>query len=414
MRLLLIHQGFPGQFKHIIAALQQRGDEITVISRFRRSDLIPNGLDYHSYTLSRGNGKDTHSLVLETESKVLRGEAVSKEAYKLREKGYTPDLILAHPGWGESLFLADIWPRVPQLHYVEFAYGVPGTDTDFPDKYLIEQTWEEKARKRMKNANVLLNLMTMSWGITPTNFQRSTIPSWAQCKTSVIHDGINTDWACPDSSEELILNNGLRLTAKDDVITFVNRTFEPYRGVHIFMGALPAVLNARPKAQAILVGHDSPNVSYGANRQDGCGWLTALRNELGDEIDWTRVHAIGTVPHYTLRQIFRISSAHVYFTYPFVLSWSLLEAMSCGALVIGSETAPVQEVIEHGFNGLLTPFADIEQLSHRIIETLSKPDEYLDLRKAARATIVKKYDLKNCLEQQISIIDAVAKGVIAA
>jgi glycosyltransferase involved in cell wall biosynthesis len=414
MKLLLIHQGFPGQFQHVIPPLQSRGDQITAISLPRPKTHLPNGVRYYPYQVRRGNGQGTHPLALETESKVLRAEAVATMADELRNAGYHPDVILAHPGWGETLFLGDIWPSVPQLHYVEFAYRAEGTDTDFPDRHALEQTWQEKARGRMKNANVLLNLQAMAWGLTPTGFQHSTLPAWAQAKTSVIHDGINTSWACPDPTASLQLPDGRRLSAADEVISFVNRTFEPYRGIHVFLEALPAVLRARPKAQVLLVGHDSPKVSYGAHRRDGRGWLTALREELGDTIDWSRVHTLGKVPHNTLRLIFQITRAHVYLTYPFVLSWSLLEAMSCGALVIGSATAPVQEVIEDGRNGLLVPFADGDQLAQQLITALSQPERFQTLRQAARATVVERYELQHCLRSQIALLDAVATGAIAA
>jgi len=414
MKLLLIHQGFPGQFKHLIPQLRARGDEIAAISAPRPQAQIPSGVAYHPYQLQRGNGKGTHPLALETESKVLRGEASAAIAHQMRSQGYRPDLILAHPGWGEALFLADIWPSVPQLHYVEFAYGAPGTDTDFPDRHALEQTWQEKARGRMKNASVLLNLQAMAWGLTPTGFQHSTLPAWAQDKTSVIHDGINTTWACPDPNASLQLPGGLSFNARDELITFVNRTFEPYRGIHVLLEALPAVLKARPKAQVMLVGQDTPKVSYGAHRTDRRGWLTALRDELGDQLDWSRVHSLGKVPHITLRQIFRISSAHVYLTYPFVLSWSLLEAMSCGALVIGSATAPVEEVIRHGHNGLLVPFDDPVQLAKQLIDVLREPDQFAALRHAARSTVIERFDLSDCLKRQMALVDAVARGVIAA
>jgi len=414
MKLLVIHQGFPGQFKHLIAQLQARGDQITAISVPRPKAQIPSGIRYYAYQVHRGNNPGTHRLAIETETKVLRGEATAEVAYKLREEGYKPDLILAHPGWGEALFLSDIWPMVPQLHYVEFAYGAQGTDYDFADRYALKQTWQEKARGRMKNANVFLNLQNMSWGITPTKFQFSTIPRWAQSKTSVIHDGINTIWACPDPSAKLHLSNGLSFSAKDEIITFVNRTFEPYRGIHILLEALPTVLKARPEAQVLLVGQNTPKVSYGANRSDGIGWLSALRNELGDQLDWNRVHALGKVTHSTLRQIFRISSAHVYLTYPFVLSWSLLEAMSCETLVIASATTPVQEVIQDNVNGLLVTFSDSQQLAKQLIDVLNKPEQFNQLRKAARETIIQHFELASCLKHQLALVDAVASGVIAA
>lgn len=411
MEILIIHQGFPGQFTHVIPNLQSRGDKISVISA-KRKKTISNGINYHTYEINRGNGTGVHPLALETESKVLRAAAVAEVADKLRKSNYQPDLILAHPGWGEAMFLADIWPETPQLHYIEFFYRSPGTDTDFPDRYSLTQTWQEMARGRMKNAAVLLNLQAMSWGITPTGFQQSTLPLWARNCTSVIHDGIDTNWASPNKNSSINLSNGICLTSKDEIISFVNRSFEPYRGIHIFIESLKTVLRERPNAQVLMVGEDTPKVSYGAHRQDGKGWLSHLKDEIGDQIDWSRVHAIGKIEHSLLREIYRITRVHVYLTYPFVLSWSMLEAMSCGALIIASETSPVQEVISNEQNGILVNFHSPDKLAEKIIDALAKPEKYLHIRKNARITIKDKYELKGCIVKQLSLIDAVANKAI--
>ena len=412
MEILIIHQGFPGQFAHLIPNLLNRGDKINVISAKRKKSLLPHGINYHPYEIKRGNGAGVHPLALETESKVLRAAAVANVANMLKTNNYKPDLILAHPGWGEAMFLADIWPECPQLHYFEFFYQSPGTDTDFPDRYSLPQTWQEKARGRMKNAATLLNLQAMSWGLTPTKFQQSTMPSWARRKCSVIHDGIDIDWASPNENSSIQFKNGKQLTNKDEIISFVNRSFEPYRGVHIFIDSLKIVLRERPNAQVLMVGQDTPNVSYGAHRQDGKGWLTHLKEEIGDQIDWSRVHAIGKVEHKILREIYRITSVHVYLTYPFVLSWSMLEAMSCGALIIGSATSPVQEVINHGENGILVDFHSPDKLAKEIINALEKPKHYMQIRENARKTIKDKYELRASIVKQMSLLDAVANKAI--
>jgi glycosyltransferase involved in cell wall biosynthesis len=409
MKLLCIHPNFPGQFKHLLPRLLERGDYLWAIHKAGGSALQHPHLELRPYALQRGNGRDTFPLVLETESKVLRGQAAAAQAEQLLREGLVPDLILGHPGWGDMLFLADVWPQVPQLHYLEFFHGVPGTDNDIADRYATEQTLQERQRTRMKNANLLLNLNQMAWGLSPTQFQRSVLPAWAQARTSVIHDGINTGWLTPDPQAQLPLPNGTLLGAGDPVITFVNRTFEPYRGIHVFLEALALVQQRHASAHAVLVGADTPQVSYGAHRSDGRGWLTALREELGDQLDWTRIHTLGQVPHSTLRQIYQVSAAHVYLTYPFVLSWSLLEAMSCGCLVIGSATAPVQEVIRHGHNGLMVPFQDAGALAHSLLKALNQPQRMAPLRQQARLDSL-AYALPRCLQQQLALIDSLASA----
>jgi glycosyltransferase involved in cell wall biosynthesis len=421
MRILLIHQGFPGQFSQLIPALRARGEELWAISGPRSQQQIPAGVRYMPYRLERGNGRDTFPLASELETKVIRGEAVARVAAQLAEGAVTgtpwrPDLILGHPGWGELLFLADIWPDVPQLHYVEFFHGVPGTDNHIADPHATPQTWQEKARARIKNTNLLVNLNQMQAGLCPTRFQRSLLPAWAQARTKVIHDGVDTDWLWPDPAAQLTipprpeLPSGLVLRPGDPVITFVNRTFEPYRGVHVFLESLAQLQARHPTAQAVLVGADTPQVSYGAHRRDGRGWLTVLREQLGDRLNWRRIHPLGKVPHGVLRDVYRVSAAHVYLSYPFVLSWSLLEAMSCGALVVGSATAPVQELIQHGETGLLVPFGDAEALARTLLAALQQPAASSALRQRARRTIQQHYNLPTCLQQQLALIDSVGRA----
>ena len=420
MKLLLIHQGFPGQFRHLITALQARGDEIWTIGVPRSKGQIPKDVHYIPYKPRQGNGRDTFPLASELETKVIRGEAVARKAAQLSAGMVTgmpwdPDLIIGHPGWGEMLFLGDIWPETPQLHYVEFFHGVPGTDNDISDQYATKQNWEEKARARIKNTNLLVNLNQMQRGVCPTYFQHSLLPNWAKERTKIIHDGINTQWLCPNSSTELIIKasaklpKGLVLRKGDPVITFVNRTFEPYRGIHIFLKALAKLQSCHPTAQTVLIGADTPKVSYGAQRSDGRGWLTALKESMGEKLDWQRIHALGQVPHKVLRDVYRVSAAHVYLSYPFVLSWSLLEAMSCEALVVGSDTSPVRELIRHKQTGLLVPFGNASALAETLLEALTKPKDMLNIRNQAREHIKTKYDLEICLKQQLKLIDSMKK-----
>jgi glycosyltransferase involved in cell wall biosynthesis len=232
----------------------------------------------------------------------------------------------------------------------------------------------------------------------------------------VIHDGIDVELLCPDPAAQLTiptrpeLPGGLVLRAGDPVITFVNRTFEPYRGVHVFLEALAQLQARHPTAQAVLVGADTPKVSYGAHRHDGKGWLSVLREQLGDRLDWRRIHALGLVPQAQLREVFRVSAAHVYLSYPFVLSWSLLEALSCGALVVGSATAPVQELIQHGKTGLLVPFGDADALARTLLAALQQPAALAPVRQRARQQIRAHYELRACLQRQLQLVDGVADG----
>ena len=282
MRLLCIHQGFPGQYKHLLPRLRKYGYQIYVISKRRKKDQFPKWIHYFDYNLSQGNNPNIHPLCFELESKIIRGEAVALKAIELKKKGFVPDIIIGHPGWGEMLFLKDIWPNVPQLHYVEFFHGVPGTDDDFDGGIAEERSWVDNARARMKNAHNLSGLEQMDYGVSPTYFQHGLLPDWAKSKTSVIHDGIDTNKLCPEPNALITLRfndkGKLKLRKGDPIITFVNRTFEPYRGVHVFLKAIERLQQLSSDVQVVMIGEDT-KVSYGKDREDNVGWLTAIKGD---------------------------------------------------------------------------------------------------------------------------------------
>ena len=386
--------------------LISRGDHITAIIP-KNSKFSNTNVDFHYYEMERGNGADTDPLAIEIETKVLRGRAVSKVASRLKDCDYFPDLIIGHSGWGECLFLNIVWPDAKLLYYIEYAYNIIGSDTDFEDVHKPINTLESLSKVSMKNSSVFMSLDQMTWGITPTIFQYNTLPSWGKAKTSVIHDGINTNWACPGKAKGLKLYDGTIISSSDKVITFINRTYEPYRGIHVFLQSLVDVFKTDKDVKVLLVGNDTPNVSYGAARNDGQGWLSWYKQKLGNSVDWNRVYNLGLLSHDELREIYRISKVHVYLTYPFVLSWSLLEAMSCGCLVIGSDTEPVREVIKHNENGFLVPFDNSKQLANQIVEALNDKAHNMTIRKNARKTIINNYNLDDCLVNQLNLINKI-------
>lgn len=409
MRILFVHQNFPGQYKHLAPALAAQGHEVLSLSLGATAQL--SGVRNVTYKLARGTSQEIHPWVADTETKVIRGEAAGRAALQLRLQGFTPDIICAHPGWGEALFLKDVWPQARLLSLFEFYYQPHGFDADFDAEF--PNTELDAWRTRAKNAVNLLSLEMSDWGVCPTGFQKSTHPAIFHSRLSVVHDGIDTDAIAPRSDLGLRLSNGLVLNRGMEVITFVNRNLEPYRGYHVFMRALPRLLKERPHAQVVIVGGDQ--TSYGARPSDGVSHKMRFLSEVQDRLDLDRVHFLGNLPYATFISLLQVSSLHVYLTYPFVLSWSLLEAMSAGCLVLGSRTAPVEEVIEHGVNGLLTDFFDIEGLSAAMADALARRKELEALRLAARRTVVEHYDLKRvCLPRQLTLVEAVAQGLIPA
>ncbi len=407
MNILFVHQNFPGQYRNLAPYLAKQGHRVFAIGerRPKREIRIP-GVRYLAYDVPQGATPSTHHYLRGTEANVRRGQQVVRLALDIAKSGWSPEVICAHPGWGESLFLKDVFPRAKILNYYEFFYNSKGSDVGFdPDK---PPNIDDMCRIRIKNATQLLSFASGDWGISPTHWQQRQYPPMMRALISVIHDGVDTGMVRPDPKAVLELEElGLRLTRDDEVITYVSRNLEPYRGFHIFMRALPEILRRRPRARVLLVGGDG--VSYGASPAEGKCWREVMLEEVGQDLDMSRVHFLGKIPYPQFLKMLQISSAHVYLTYPFVLSWSMLEAMASECLVIGSRTPPVQEVLEDGVNGLLVDFFEPSQIVERIDEALEQPDRMREIRQRARRMVIDRYDLKTiCLPQQLTLIDTLA------
>ncbi|MFZ0409651.1 MAG: glycosyltransferase [Cyanobium sp.] len=401
--VLFIHQNFPGQYRHLAPALRARGRRVLAIGGTTARELA--GIPLHPYDPRPAGGVPAcHPWVSDLQTKVLRAEAVGRTVSALLDQGLRPDLVVGHPGWGELLAIKDLLPSVPVLHQVEFVYQIEGGDVGFDPEFSAGD-WRTRTRIRLRRSTQLLALQDLDWGLAPTPWQASTVPAEYQRRLSVIHEGIDTAAICPEGPAEISLQRaGLKLRRGDEVVSFVARNLEPYRGFHRFMRALPLLQRLRPRAQVLIVG--GLDVSYGSAPAGGGNWKDALLRELEGQLDLSRIHFVGPVPHGVLHELFRVSACHVYLTYPFVLSWSLLEAMACAALVIGSATAPVQDVIQDGVNGRLVNFFDAEELAHRVAAVLADPASQLPLRQAARRSVVERFDLQTvCLPQQLALVD---------
>ena len=404
MNLLFVHQNFPGQFKHLAPHFARAGHAVRALAIDGAG--LP-GIDMRRYKPARNTSRDIHPWAQEFETKVIRGEACAAAAARLKAEGFDPEVIVANPGWGESLFLKDVWPQTRMLALIEFFYAARGLDFDFDPEFHRADVARD-AKLRAKNAHMLMALADMDRGLSPTHFQRSVIPEPFRSRVSVIFDGIDTGAVRPDSGAAVTLAGGRVVRPGEEIVTFVNRNLEPYRGYHVFMRALPAILRARPNAVALIVGADS--VSYGAAAPQGRTWKQIFLDEVKDHLDTDRVFFLGRLAYADYLKVLQISACHVYLTYPFVLGWSCIEALSAGALVVGSATPPVEEVIAHENNGLLVDFFDIDALAQRVIDCLAHPDRYAPLRSAARQTALERYDLATiCLPQQVRLIEELAQ-----
>ncbi|WP_375402480.1 glycosyltransferase [uncultured Sphingomonas sp.] len=403
MRVLFTHQNFPAQYKHLAPALHARGDEVAALTM----NEPPAGSPFPVLrSASRHGTSATHPWARDFETKVIRAEATLQTAVKLRAEGFQPDVIVAHPGWGDTLFLKQVWPEARLGVYCEYFYRSEGGDLDFdPEFGGASDPLEAVCRFRLRNLTQRLNLEVATAAISPTRFQAGTYPKRFQHLIDVVFDGIDTSEVRPDASTRMRVA-GVELKAGDEVITFVARNLEPYRGYHIFMRALPELLRRRPGARVVIVGGDG--VSYGAAAPTG-SWREIFLGEVADRVDRSRVHFLGSIPYPTFLSLLRVSALHVYLTYPFVLSWSLMEAMATGVPILASDTAPVREVVADGETGALFPFFDPAALADRACELLADADMRRRLAANGRALIDDRYDLRRvCLPRQIAWIDRLA------
>lgn len=394
-RILFLHPNFPAQFRHLVMTLAKSPKHQVVYGTAREEGQIQR-VQKILYKLSRQVRPETHHYVQPLERAVLEGQAVYRIAQQLQERGFVPDVVYAHSGWGPGLFVKDIFPKAKFCCFFEWYYHAHGTDADFDPADPLDA--DAEARIRIKNAPILLDLVSCDYGLSPTQWQRHQFPPEFRSKIKVLHDGIDTEFFQPKPGAKLILPDiNLDLSAVDELVTYVARGMEPYRGFPQFMEAIALLQEKRPHDNGVVVGAD--RVAYGKRLPNGKTYKQHMLETL--PLDLSRLHFTGRLPYSQYLQVLQASSVHVYLTRPFVLSWSMLEAMSAGCLLVASETAPVTEVLKEGLNGLFVDFFSPQQVCDRILEVLDHPDGMADLRANARKTIQKNYDLAKLLPQHL-------------
>ena len=402
MNILFVHQNCPGQYKHLAPAMAAiPGNRVVFISQ--KGKPTPPGCGKVEYEPHRKVTDKIHPYLAGTEAAIINGQGVARACFALKNKGFTPDVMVGNPGWGETLFLKDVFPDAGLLSYAEFYYRGHGSDVGFDPEFATGE--DAILRARARTMQHLLAIEAADRAVSPTEWQKAQFPRVYQPKIEVIHDGIDCDIVKPDPQAGYTLPDGRRLTRNDEVLTYVSRNLEPYRGFHSVMRALPAILDARPQAEIVIVGGDS--VSYGGRPKGGGSWRKVMEDEIGPLPP--RVHFVGRIPYPEFLSLLQVTSLHVYLTYPFVLSWSLLEALACGATVLGSATPPVEEVIRDGENGYLTDFFDVPALAARAAELLAARHDQAQIADRARQTVLDRYALADCLPQNIALIEETAR-----
>lgn len=404
MRVLVLHNNFPAQYRHIVTYLGRHPDHQVVFGTQNVKTAIP-GVIRGRIKPTREPHDNTHPYLRSAESAVLAGQAAYRLGQALERRGFVPDIVCGHSGWGPTLYMKEKFPEAKLLCYFEWYYQSHGTDVEFlPNADLSDHNI---CRIRSTNIPILMDLAACDWGISPTRWQASRFPELFRHKISVLHDGVDVDFFAPEEGTKLTLPD-LDLSDASEIVTYATRGMEPYRGFPQFMRAAALVQKRRPGCHIVVVGED--RVAYGRRLPKGQSYKQKMLDEL--DFDPKRLHFTGLLPYSQYRQVLRASSAHVYLTVPFVLSWSMLEAMATGCLVVTSGTEPVLEVVEDGKNAIVVDFFDHEALAERIEHVLRRPDAFRALRAAARRTIEARYALKDLLPRQIQLIEDVAEGRI--
>ena len=405
MNILFLHPNFPGQFLHLAHHFAtEGGHKIMFLTKKTNGNRLL-GVTPVLYKTAREPAKETHNYLKPAEEAVLDGQAVVRALAALRDQHhFVPDVIIGHTGWGSTLYCKDFYPDVPLIGYFEWYYKTYGSDVVyFPGE---KAELDSMLRIRTRNAHHLLNLAACDVRFTPTEWQKAQFPKEYQQGMQVVHEGVDVDFARPNPGKKLVLDKKEELDALDlskakEIVTYVSRGLEPYRGYPQFMEAVSILTKRRPDLHVVIVGMDRS--CYGTAPTDGSKTWKAFMDKRV-KYDKKRVHFLGHLDRISYQTVMQASTVHVYLTRPFILSWSCLEAMSFGCALVGSKTPPVEEVVEDGKNGLLANFRSPQHIAQRVEELLDDAELRKRLGLAARQTILERYDRRDCVRKQADMI----------
>lgn len=404
MRILFAHSSFPAQFAHLAAHLGSNPAHDVVFLTSTAARPIP-GVKPRIIQATRKAAASTHHYLQPLENAVLLGQAAFRECQKLVSEGFRPDVIYAHAGFGPGLFLRDAFPNVPLIGYFEWFYRSQRSDADFLAPRGLSA--DNRLRIRMRNAGILTELLQCDLGVCPTAFQRSQFPEEFQRKLVTLHDGVDTEFFRPGEENEVRQRLPIGELPEDAaIVTYTARGLEPYRGFPQFMQALALVQQRNPKVHAVIAGCD--RVFYSPPPPDGTTYKELMLKRL-PQLDRQRLHFVDFLRLNEYRAVLQASAVHVYLTVPFVLSWSLIEAMATGCAIVASNTAPVREVIEDGASGLLAEFRSPEAIAGRMMQVLSDADLAHRLGAAARRHAIERFSLADLLPQQLKLLRRMAE-----
>ena len=410
MKILFVHQNFPGQYLHILRSLladnQKRPGthELVFMTEPNMNNL--SGVRKVTYSKPPLSQAGVHMDAHDFDVAMRRAAACAEGAMKIKNLGFTPEIILGHHGWGEMLNLVDVFPGVPILGYFEFFYRTENSDVNFDPEFPMPLV--RYAGVRAKNCVNLQALALNQYGQAPTVWQKSTYPAWAQERIELLEEGVDLELCKPDPGirKKTLKVGTLSVSPRQKLLTYVARNLEPYRGFHTFMRALPKILAARPDVVVSVVGGDE--ISYGAPPATGGTWRETLLAELRGKLDLARVHFLGKIPYDQHLSLLKRSDVHVYLSYPFVASWSLREAMACGCMIIGGDTQTVTEFITDGKTGIVVPALDPKARAKAVLEAMENPKRAAGMRLAARDYAERRLDMGDYITRYRDLIERVA------
>jgi glycosyltransferase involved in cell wall biosynthesis len=401
MHVLFVHQNFPAQFGHIAAHLAKRHGYRCTFATERRAGKVGD-IDCVQYKVEGGATKHNHYCTRTFENATRHALGVY-DALKARPD-VKPDLVVGHSGFGSTLFLRELYPDVPVINYFEYFYRTRHSDMDFRKEYPPQPM--DFLRARARNAMVLLDLDNCDSGYSPTDYQRGLFPKEYEPKLRTIFDGVDTTVWKPMPDLPRVVN-GYTVPKGMKVVTYATRGMESMRGFDVFMKAAKKLCDRRRDVIFLIAGQD--RVCYGGDERFTGGksfkeWVFAQ-----DTYDQSRFVFLGLIPPTELAKLFNITDVHVYLTVPFVLSWSLLDALACGATVLASDTAPVREMIQTGVNGVLFDFFNADALAELANQLLDRKDEYRVLGRQGAAIIRERYSIDICLPKMVAMYESVKR-----
>lgn len=383
MQILFAHQNYPAQFGNFGTYLARNGWEVAFITSAAGAKPPP-GCRMVKMTPHREPAKSVHRFAFNLEKAMINGQAFANAAMGARSEGLNPDVVVGHSGWGSGTFAKAVWPTSKFVAYVEWYYRYPPVDAVLPMRRQTEE--DARAHALARNAPTLLDLAEADLVFCPSRFQAAQFPERLRRDMVVMHDGVDTDYHAPAASPAL--PKALAdIPADAEIVSYATRGMEPHRGFAEFMRALAKLQARRPRLHAIIAGQD--RVAYGAARADGRGWKQAMLDEL--DLDESRIHWTGLLPRKDYLAVLQATHAHVYLTVPFVLSWSMIEAMSVGCPLVASDTEPVREAVVHQDTALLVDHTDIEALAEAIAQLLDDRARATALGRAARTAAIRHY-----------------------